>query len=279
MVARTVLHGVDESVPTSKLAALLGRANHASKIYDETTGKLFIFDGIANQPFVIGGGGYFYSASSPRLLTDNFDSTTLNSGWTVNKGSDPQCVNFATVAADPGYAKGTTGDAGSSAAVDCVSITGPLVFEAEEGEILFSARVKVDAVTNLGIFIGLSDALASTLEMPATLSVVTYTTNASDAVGFLLDTAATTDTIRCVGVDTDVDVTHVDTADAWAADTWKIFQLRVATNGTTKFYIDGTLVATIAACVTPGVDLCPIVAAVSRTTASRIVSIDYIACR
>ena len=278
MAARTVLHGVDEACPSSKMSALLDRANHGSRIWDETIQRMFVFDGNHKLPFLADGGEY-YSASAPRLITDNFSQATLHTNWTVNKGTDAQCVNFVPTAADLGYVKGTTGDVGSGTAADAVSITGPLNFKPSVSAVQFVARVKMDAVTNMAVFIGMHDTLASTLEMPFTLSGTTFTSTATDGFGFLIDTAATTDTIRCIGVATDTDTAATDTADAWAADTWKVFRLECTTAGSVRFYIDDVLVATIAACCTPTVFLCPIVAAVARTTTSKNCSVDFIACR
>ena len=278
MTARTTLHGVDEAVSSANLSKVLARASHGFKIWEETKGKLLVFDDNHRMPFVAGGGNY-WSTSSPRLVSDSFEDGTININWTLNKGSDAQAVNFANVAGDPGYVRGVTGDAGTGTAADAVSITGPLSFAPATSEVFFAARVKLSAITTVAFFIGLTDALASTLEMPFTLSTTTFTSNATDAVGFLFDTAATTDTIRCCGVATDVDVAHYDSSLAPVADTYMNFAIKVDANGKAYFYINGTLITSIAACVTPATSLCPIVVGEARTTSTRNVDIDFLACR
>ena len=115
--------------------------------------------------------------------------------------------------------------------------------------------------------------------MPFTLSGTTYTSNATDAVGILYDTAATSDTWRLVGVANNVDATHQDTGTA--GDTgfnhWKIC---VSAAGTARFFLNDVQVGTdMTGAITPGTLVSPTICAVSRSTAARNVISDYIGVR
>jgi len=73
-----------------------------------------------------------------------------------------------------------------------------------DGSIRVQWRVKNQtAVTTRALFIGLTDTVS--LENPIQLSGTTFTSNATDAVGFVFDTAATTDVWYTAGVNADTD--------------------------------------------------------------------------
>lgn len=274
MPPRASLNGQDFSGPATRLTKLIAPGQ---PFFDETNRRLWALDpesGLA----LPADRGYYASTSLPRLQVDDFGAGTINSNWSLNKGSNGSAANFAAVAANASIVKATTGAAGTGTAADCVAIGGQLIYDIANGAITMYGVVKVSAIANVALFVGLHDTLpASTLEMPFTLSGSTFTSTATDGCGFLFDTAATTDTIRCVSVKNDVDGTSVDSADAFAADTYRRFKITVDTSGNAKFFINGTLVGTITSAIRSGVNLCPIVAAESRTTSTRDVTVDLIA--
>lgn len=273
MVARASFNGIDLSGPLAKIPS---RGHNGATWMDETNKRLFFRDDDLGL-WLPADGQYFKSTSAPRVQVDLFRSGTINTGWSLNKGADAQTVNFAAVSGDPGYVRGVTGNAGTGTADDAVAIGGAAQFDIADGSIVYAARVRTSSIATVAIFIGLHDTLpASTLEMPFTLSGTTFTSTATDGAGFLIDTAATTDTIRCVAVKNDVDATAVDSADAWAADTWKLFQLKINTSGDVAYYIDGVKIATISSAIRSGVSLLPIVAAVTRTTTVRNVDVSLL---
>lgn len=213
--------------------------------------------------------------ANPKIF-DDFLGKTISGQWGVQKGSDGGTVNFAHSAALSGMARATTGaNAGGTHALNGVQLDSQLNFQANQGGLIFEAKVKISAITNVAIFVGLTDQIAS-LEEPFSLAVTTYTSTATDAVGFLFDTAATAATIRCVGVANDVDVTHVNSSLAYVAATYRKFRIEVAASGAAAFYIDDTLVTSIAACVTATIPLTPVITATSRAAASRNIDADWI---
>lgn len=208
---------------------------------------------------------------------DDFLGKTISGAWDVQKGSDAATVHFAHVADTSGKARATTGaGAGASMAVNGVQLSSGLNWKANQGNLVFEAKVKLSAITNINLFVGFTDQLAS-LEAPVTLSGTTFTTNATDAVGFLFDTNATTDTIRLVGVANDVDATHQDTGLAPVAATYNTFRVEVSTTGVATFYLDGVKVGTaLTGAVTASVALTPVVAGFTESAASATIDVDYI---
>jgi hypothetical protein len=210
---------------------------------------------------------------------DDFLGDTLNTDfYTIpTKGSDGQTVDFAILSGEVGGAiRGTTGDdAAASYAVNGIQLGGALQWKANQGNLEFQARVKISAITDISIFVGFSDQVAN-LEEAASLSGTTFTTNATDAVGFLFDTAATTDTIRAVGVKADTDGTHVDTSLAFVADTYRVLGIRIDATGNATFLINDATVAYVANAVTATVALAPYIGVCARAAASRTCTVDWV---
>ncbi len=277
MAERTTHYGITQQGPTNERPT---NAYDGFSYYDTTLRELIVWDATIKNWFSASGRA-LYSASSPRMLSDDFKGADLDARYSLNEGNDDVAALPALRAGvHHGEMRLTTGNAGTGTAADGSVWGGPAAcWEAEEGQITLTVRAKISAITDVAFFIGLTDTLpASTLEMPATLAVATYTTIATDAVGFLFDTAATTDTLRAVGVKNDVDATHVDTAVAPVADTYKVFKLAVDVAGTARFYLDGVLKATVENAVSPGVDLVPIIIAEARAAAGRTMDVDYVSC-
>jgi len=247
-------------------------ANSGQSYWDQNDHRLFVCaDHIHPGILIPVDGRLVYRASSPRHLFDHFGGG-LHSTWVTTKGSDAQAVIATGVSGAPnGEIALVAGDAGTGIAADGSVICSPLVFEAEEGKLIAYWRAKISAITSAWFFFGFTDTLSSTtLEQPFSISLTTYTSTATDAIGFLFDTSATLDTIRLVGVANDVDATHVDTSIAPVADTYQDFVLVVDTDGSATGYIDGVSVGTLAAgAVRPTIDLCLFSGVNARTTATR----------
>jgi hypothetical protein len=221
--------------------------------------------------------------TSDRIVwMDDFLGDILLTPYNVRVGNDTLPPSFAVVAdVIGGIARMTTGnDAGVDMASNGVQADfGSLNFQASNGGLAFETRVKSNAITDLALFVGYTDQ-HSALEMPWTLSGTTFTSNQSNGVGFLFDTAATTDTWRCVAVKADADKTSVDTSNAWAVDTYIKLRVELIVNPSNSalwdavFYVNDARVGYISDAITAGTDLTPVVAGFSRTTTSRLVDFD-----
>lgn len=210
---------------------------------------------------------------------DDFIGDVLADQWAVAKGSDGSCADFAHLAGVNGVIRATTGaDAAGTMATNGVQLHSALSWKANQGNLSLEARVKISAITNINLFVGFTDQIAS-LEAPVISagSANTITTNASDAVGFMFDTSMTADNFWLTGVKANTDATAQNTAVAPVADTWVRLRVDVGTSGGADFYIDGARVGTaMANALTATVALTPVVAGFTRTAASATIDVDYI---
>lgn len=197
------------------------------------------------------------------------------------EGTDSATSDCAILAGGiGGIMRLTTGDAGTGLAADMEEITWALTFQASNGGLRFQTRLKLSAITTCYVFIGFTD-LAASLEGPiiSAASADTFTTNATDAVGFMFDTRMSTDNWWLTGVANDVDATMQNSGYAPVADTFATFAIEVSDTGVADFYYNGAHVGTsMSGALTPATDLTPVIAA-SKTSvaASMTVDVDYVA--
>lgn len=270
-----------QDISGSSIGRRRGAKARGVTYYDETLDRMFVTnDDIAPGFLVPLDDKPVFNTASPRHVFDHFRGTLSTVAWDAVVGSDPQCVSAAleTGVLFADNITMTAGDAGTGMAADgAVIASKSLSIEPEEGEVEIVCKFKIDAITDVWFYLGLTDVLPSTtLEAPVTLSVVTFTTNATDACGIMFDTAATTDTIRAVGVKNNVDATHADLGIAPVADTYLTVRLKVSTAGVLTPIIDGVIYDELSAATSVGVDQCVIAAICSRTTATRKMTIDYL---
>lgn len=200
----------------------------------------------------------------------------LNPKLVYTEGTDSATAGMTVVAGVDGFLRVTAGDSAGTIAADGAMINSELNWKANQGGLYMQVRLAIAAITTVSIFVGFTDTLA--LEGPVSLSGTTFTTNASDAVGFLFDTAATTDTIRLVGVAADTDATMQDTGLAFVAATYKTLRVELSTTGVATFFIDGVAVGTaMTGAVTPTVAMTPVVIIRPEgAVAGRTFDLDYI---
>ena len=249
---------------------------------------------VADELIAIGGvmsGGHGkqieYPAPSRVVIFDDFIGDAINTTLWGNptKGTDAATVDFAHLTGVNGLLKGTTGaGAGANMAANGIQIHSALQWKADQSllprRLCFEARLKISAITGISIFAGLTDQIAA-LEAPviSAASADTITTNASDAVGFMFDTAMATDNIWLVGVKGDTDATKQDSGIAPVADTFITLRVEVDSNENAWFFINGKSSGVrMASALTKTVALTPVIAAYSNAAASRDVTLDYLHC-
>lgn len=215
-------------------------------------------------------------------LFDDFLGDAIDARWSAAQGTDGQGAIAAVVAGTAsGAARLTSGDT-TVVAESLSSMTHGLNWKANQGGLVFEAKVTpapTGTVADVAYFIGLTDTLATTtLEEPATLATATITYNAADAVGFLYDTGATTDVFYGVAVKATAGTAFANAVVGAApvAATAITFKIEVSSTGAASFYVNGTLLGTIAAAVTATVALTPIVSVMARTTTVKTIDWDYI---
>lgn len=214
-------------------------------------------------------------------IYDDFLGEEINGYiWQSLIGSDSSCLQ-AVVRSEQlrGMARLVTGaGAAATMAVNGVLLNSRLNWEADQGGLVCEFRLMMDAITSVAVFIGLTDQ-DSSIEIPINGAGGgdTFTNNATDAVGVLFDTTMTTTDWWLVGVAGGVGATGQDSAVAPTASTMETWRIELSSIGTATFYRNGTLVgSSMTGAVTSTVPLTPVVAAFSRTGASRNIDIDYV---
>lgn len=209
------------------------------------------------------------------------DATEFRSSyfWSAQfVGSDPNVRGLVNLDGQSGIARMATGaDATGTMALNGVSYTGGLNWKANGGGLVWEGRIALSAITNVCVFIGFTDQNTA-LEMPFTLGAGdALTSNASDAVGVLFDTAADTDHWWLVGVKADVDATKQDSGFAPVAGTFETWRIEISTTGVATFYRNGTVVGvSMANALTPTISIARTHSAFARTSTSINVDYDYV---
>ena len=300
--------------------------SHGQLWYSDLNRQLLVWDAYVGAWFPANGRCLYqpYASTSKwkALLADDFKFATLDGRYAKGKGSDGAAAYPvpSTSNVHRGELSCVSGaGAGASMAANASLITGPaLEFAAANGQITIEAKLKLANIANVWCFFGLTDVLADDstgLEAPATLATTTFTTNASDAVGFMFDTGATAAYLRCVGVKANTDamtdatskVEYDRTGAATAtgafapvADVYDGLKIVVATDGSARFFTkvtratagtseaageaawnatEWTLQKTLAACVTPATSLTPVIGVFAKTNAQKILTVDYWSCK
>lgn len=243
---------------------------------------------IARRGFVAGVHGNQLELPSPSrsVFYDDYLGDTLNTFTHSNptKGADATTVDFAVLAAqESGLIRGTTGAttatmAGSGIAVHPGGLQWKANSQAHPRRLIFEARVRVNVITLVYMFLGFTDQIAA-LEAPieSAGAADTITTNATDAVGFFFDTRMATDNWWLAGVATNVDAVHQNSGFAPVAATFETFRVEVAPDGSAVFFRNGKQVGVrMAGAVAPAAALAPVLTAFSLSAASRLVDMDYV---
>lgn len=172
--------------------------------------------------------------------------------------------------------KTSSADAAIGANGSSLSLGG-LNWRADQGGLMMEARVQIDNIAAVMLFIGFTDALASTVEAPIFLNGADLDSDASNACGVLFDTDATTDEWAHGGVKADTDTAPAYLGSAPEAATWYTIRVEVSAAGAVQGYIDDVPIpgGPIANAVTVTTPLCPIIFAANRGAAARNVLVDY----
>jgi hypothetical protein len=231
--------------------------------------------------FVAGDHGkqFSYHAPSRVALFDDFLGDVLADPWNAVEGTDTDATQAVLAGAIGGALRLTTGndDANLTVLTDLSGVTSYLNWQASNGGLVMQARIKTSRITLAYLFVGFTDVI--TAEVPIQCnSAETITTTASDAVGFVFDTAFTSDTWHLCGVAGDTDATTQILTDAPVADDYETLRVEVTAAGVATFFRNGVQVGTaMSGAVTPATDLTPAIY-VSNTdgTSAITLDVDYI---
>lgn len=208
----------------------------------------------------------------PALLYNTFATGESVAGWDTFKGTDPQATLPVLSGGNWSF---VSGDAGTGFAADGVEAVGAtsMAVQLTNGRVVVDGRLSISSTATAAFFIGLTDNNAS-LEMPIEMPSGSLVTNATDAVGILFDTGAGDTQLRAVGVNNNVDETS-QTLGALADTSMHSYRIDVDASGNATFFFDGAQVGTaMTTALQTGVNLFPVLAVVTRTTASRTLAVD-----
>jgi hypothetical protein len=231
--------------------------------------------------FVAGNHGSQIALPGPGVVSffDDFLGDVIADQWNLVEGTDSATSDAAILAGGiGGVLRITTGDAGTGLAADMPQLTQALQWQASNGGLVFECRISMSQITEAYCFVGFTDLV--TLEAPiiSAGSADTFTTNATDAVGFMFDTRMTTDNWWLTGVANDVDATHQNSGYAPVVNTYEVLRIEVSAAGVATFYRNGIQVGTaMTGALTAATDLTPTIAfGKLSTTTSITANLDYV---
>ncbi len=176
--------------------------------------------------------------------------TPVGGGWHligVNEGSMSYLID------EPGGVLQITNDTGDN---DNHALVAGM-FRPSLGVAAMEARLKVDNVSDLAIYVGFTETLAiATPVMPAEFATATMTYNGTGGmVGMQFDSDGTVDTWRSVFGDggaasSNATANGVAGARAAVADVYDIITAEIDTDGTGRVYLNGDLVESVKNAVT-----------------------------
>jgi hypothetical protein len=237
------------------------------------------------------GSGLLAHPSQKFVFRDDFYGTWLITDaaqgpadfWIGTAGNGTSNQTATTVAAALGgvITLKSASDDGAITANMTALTSRELAYKANAGGLAMEVRLKVDAITDVYIFVGFSDTISSTLEEPIFLNAADIDSTATDACGILFDTDGTTSDLWLHGGvknNTDTTPAYATVAPtAPVADTYVVLRVEVDTAGGVRGFVNGVPIgATVANAVTATVALCGGIWLANRGAAQRIVSIDYI---
>lgn len=159
-----------------------------------------------------------------------------------------------------------------------------LGYKANQGGLTMEARVKIDAITAVALFVGFTDTVAAVpVELPIYKAVDVHDTvdsDATDACGVCFDTDGATDRFFHAGVKngTDTKAVHGGEDAVPVADTYFVIRVDVSEDGAVRGFLNGVPLGDwVENAVTDTVALTPCIAISNRGAAQRIATIDYIA--
>jgi len=208
------------------------------------------------------------------FMGDLLDGTT-----NLLKGEGSGTGNAVAIATgEGGNLSITTSSADAAHAANGSSCGGALLnWRADSGGLVMETMLQIDHIANSMIFVGFTDAIPSTVEAPIFLASTAIDSDAANACGIVYDTDGTTEQWCQGGVkgDTDTDPAYSGTAPTDATDV--TLRVEVSATGGVTGYVDGVAIAAETAnAITVTTPVTPIIFVANRTTASRVVLVDYL---
>ncbi len=219
-----------------------------------------------------------YDSVQKIQLFDDFLGDLIKDEWVLLSGSDAAAVDPAINIGIGGQIRLTSGAVGGgAAAVDGSQLSSSLNWQASNGSLVMQTQISLSAAANIAVFVGFTD--TSALEFPIQSAAVadTVTDNASNACGFLFDTAMATDQWGLIGTKAGTQTVFEASGIAPVGGAMDTLRVEVTPAGIMNAYLNGAQVGTgHASAITAATDLTPTVALMSRAAASITANVDYV---
>lgn len=199
--------------------------------------------------------------------------------WSTTAGSGTATAVATTVAASLNGTvtlKSASDDGAHSA--NCSTFTGiNLGWKANQGGLAMEARLKISDVSEAVMFVGFTDTISTTVELPIFLVTTAIDSDATDACGVGYDVDGTTKQFFHGGVKNGTDTTPVYSGSAPLDDTYFTVRVEVSADGSVQGFINNKAIGDpVGAAVTETVALTPAIIIGNRSANQVTATIDYI---
>lgn len=165
-------------------------------------------------------------------------------------------------------------------AANCTSATlDQLNFKANQGGLYMETRVKIDDVSEAVLFVGFTDVISSTVELPIYLTGAdAIDSDATNACGVIYDVDAATDEFAHGGVKADADTDPAFSGESPSDGVYVKIRVEVNEDGGVQGYINDVAIpgGEIADAVTVTTTLTPCVVIGNRSANQVVATLDYI---
>ena len=192
-------------------------------------------------------------------------SGTGNAAATIVANSDKGEITMHSASDD-----GAHGANGSAMSLDVTN------FKANMGGLYIEARLKIDDVSEAAVFVGFSDTISTTVELPIFASAGDLDSDAANAAGVGYDVDATTDEWFHGGVKANTDTALTHSGSAPTDDTYVTVRAEIDSSGRVRGFIDGTAIGGwVNSAVTITTSLTPYIVIANRSANQVIITLDY----
>lgn len=209
---------------------------------------------------------------------DDFLAAGISGEWSSTAGSGTGNEAATTVANGvSGEITLTSASDDGTHAANCSNLTmDQLNFKANQGDLVIQTRLKIDDVSEAVLFVGFTDTISTTVELPIFMNAAAIDSDAADACGIVYDVDATNDYWTLGGVKAGTDTDPTQTATAPSDATYVTLRVEVSSAGAVTGYVDGVKIGTVANAVTATVALTPAIVIGNRSANQVIATVDYI---
>jgi hypothetical protein len=205
---------------------------------------------------------------------------TIKSAISSTKGSGANTEAAVISAGDGGRVtlKSSTANGAHSANASVITLD-TLDWSADAGGLVMEARLAIDDVSEAMLFVGFTDVISSTVELPINKASGTdnIDSDAANACGVCYDVDGVTDEFFHGGVKADTDTAAQHSGSAPTDGTFFKVRVEVSAAGVVEGFIDDVSIGTaVSAAITITTPLTPAIVIANRSANQVIATIDYI---